>query len=216
MGKPKLFKFDDLKNIPFVFDRKSGLKGKWASDFFKNDGDVVLELACGKGEYTRGMAELFPEKNFIGMDIKGNRIWSGSRLATMAGLENIAFVRDQIDHIDKHFAADEVSEIWITFADPFLKPSKWKKRLTAPRFLNLYKDLLKPGGIIHLKTDNDVLYEFTFGVIESEGHELIHNYNDIYSQGVSHLCHDITTHYESMHLKNGLTIKYVAFRLRGN
>lgn len=213
MGKPKLFKFNDLKNIPYVFERESGLKGKWNEEFFENEADIVLELACGRGEYARGMAERFPERNFIGMDIKGNRIWSACRLVEQAGLENIAFVRDQIDHIDKHFAPNEVSEIWITFADPFLKPSKWKKRLTAPHFLNLYKEILKPEGIIHLKTDSDVLYQYTLGVIGKEGYEIIHNYDDVYSQGVSHLCHDITTYYESKHLKNGLTIKYLAFRL---
>ena len=214
MGRPKLFKFEDLKNFSTVFDRESTMKGKWRSDYFQNDGELILELACGKGEYTRGLAELFPDKNFIGMDVKGNRLWSAAKLGQTAGLTNIAFVRAQIDHIEEFFNEEEIDEIWITFADPFLKPSKWKKRLTSPIFLDHYSKILKPNGLIHLKTDNDVLYEFTKQVIESEGHHLLHDCSDIYANDETHLTHHIQTYYEQMHLKNELTIKYLCFKLK--
>jgi tRNA (guanine-N7-)-methyltransferase len=215
MGKPKLFKFADLKNHPNVLEKDNRLKGKWRSDFFKNDGELIVELACGRGEYTLGLAEKFLDKNFIGVDIKGNRIWSGARLGVLAGLKNFAFIRTQIDHIDEYFEKDEVDEIWITFADPFLKPSKWKKRLTAPTFLDLYRKILKPNGVIHLKTDSTVLYEFTRKVVLDSGHLVLHDYDDIYGSKVSHLCHDIQTYYERKHLKNGLSIKYLSFQLKG-
>ncbi|MCP4122079.1 MAG: tRNA (guanosine(46)-N7)-methyltransferase TrmB [Bacteroidetes bacterium] len=213
MGRPKLEKFADLKNMPQVMDEDPGMKGRWKKDFFKNDGEMVLELACGKGDYTLGLAQLFPEKNFVGMDLKGNRIWSAAKVGEQLGLTNIGFVRAQIDHIDDYFDENEIDEIWITFADPYLKPSKWKKRLTSSKFLKLYKPILKSGGLIHLKTDNEVLYEFTLEVIKEQGLELIHNYDDIYAAGVTNLTHNIQTYYEKMHLKNGLTIKYVCFRL---
>jgi tRNA (guanine-N7-)-methyltransferase len=213
MGKPKLFKFADLKNHANIFDEDNRMKGKWKEEFFRNDSEIVLELACGKGEYTIGLAKLFPGRNFIGMDLKGNRIWSGARIGRLEGLSNIAFIRNQIDHIEEFFEFGEVDEIWITFPDPYLKPSKRKKRLTSPRFLALYRKILKKGGRIHLKTDNDELYDFTLAVIREGGHELIHNHSDIYAEGVCHLTHDIQTYYEKLHLKNGLTIKYVCFKL---
>lgn len=213
MGKPKLFKFADLNNMPNVFQKDTGMKGKWHAGFFGNDAPITLELACGKGDYTLGLAERFPERNFIGMDIKGNRIWSAARKGRLAGLENVAFVRGQIDHLTDYFASGEVDEIWITFPDPFLKPSRWKKRLTAPRFLELYRHVLRPGGRIHLKTDNDVLYAFTLQVLERGGHKILHQYNDIYAAGVEALTYGIQTYYEQMHLRNGLTIKYVCFEL---
>lgn len=214
MGKPKLFKFADLQNHPNIFDKDPGMKGRWRTDFFRNDADIILELACGKGDYTNGLAGKFPDKNFIGMDLKGNRIWSAARTGRLEGLDNVAFIRDQIDHIEDYFAPGEVSEIWITFPDPYLKPSKWKKRLTAPRFLALYSKILASGGCIHLKTDNDVLYQFTLETIAREGHEVLHDYDDIYEAGVSHMTHDIQTYYEKMHLRSGLTIKYICFRLK--
>ena len=213
MGKPKLVKFEELKSMPNVFDKDGAMKGKWRNEFFKNESKITLELACGKGDYTRGLAVQFPEENFIGMDLKGNRIWTGTTLADKAGLKNVAFIRDQIDHLDTYFEAGEVDEIWITFPDPYLRESKSKKRLTSPKFLEVYRPILKKGGLVNLKTDNDVLYNFTLEVIEEQGLEIIHNYKDIYEAGVSHLTHEIQTHYEGMHLKNDLTIKYICFKI---
>lgn len=214
MGKKsKLEKFAELPHMANVFEKNPAMKGKWRSDYFKNDTKVTLELACGKGDYARGLAQQFPEENFIGMDIKGNRIWTAATIASNENLNNVAFIRDQIDHLADYFEPEEVDEIWITFADPFLQKSKSKKRLTSTKFLPVYKQVLKKGGLIHLKTDSDVLYEFTLETIEELGLEIVHNYDDIYKAEVSHLCYDIKTYYEQMHLKNGLTIKYVCFKL---
>ncbi len=213
MGRTKLEKFEDLKSIDIVFERDGKMKGNWRKDFFKNNNKITLELACGKGEYTRGFAKIFPEENFIGMDIKGNRIWSAINLAKKEELQNVAFIRDQIDHLEEYFEPGEVDEIWITFSDPFLRPRKAKKRLTSSKFLPIYQSVLKKGGLVHLKTDSDLLYQFTLEVIEENQLKIIHNYNDIYGQGVTHLTHDIQTYYELMHLKNQLTIKYICYQI---
>ena len=211
MGKNKLEKFAELKEMSNVFEKDGQMKGKWNSNYFKRDAKLTLELACGKGDYARGLAQLFPKENFIGMDIKGNRIWTAATIATNEELENVAFIRDQIDHLEEYFEEGEVDEIWITFADPFLQPGRSKRRLTSPKFLEVYKPILKKGGHIHLKTDSDVLYEFTLETIEELGLKIIHNYPDIYGSEVTHLTHNIQTYYEQKHLKNGLTIKYVCF-----
>ena len=211
MGR-KLNKYEELKTIENVFERDPSMKGRWRESFFKNDRDIVLELACGKGDYTNGLAALFPEKNFIGMDLKGNRIWSAARIGRINELKNVAFIRDQIDQIDEYFEDGEVSEIWITFADPYLKKSKAKKRLTSSKFLLLYQKILPPGGVMHLKTDSDVLYEFSKVSIVEFGCEIIDDHPDIYAEGVTHKTHYIQTHYEKMHLKIGRIIKYLSWR----
>jgi tRNA (guanine-N7-)-methyltransferase len=213
MGKSKLEKFAELKTLENVFERDGGMKGNWRNQFFKNNSKITLELACGKGEYTRGLAQLFPEENFIGMDIKGNRIWTAVNVAQKADLKNVAFIRDQIDHLEDYFEPGEVDEIWITFSDPFLQPGRAKKRLTSNKFLPLYQSVLKKGGLVHLKTDSDTLYHFTLEVIAENNLKIIHNYNDIYDQNVAHLTYNIQTYYEGMHLKNGLTIKYICYQI---
>lgn len=213
MGKSKLEKFAELKTFENVFERDGKMKGKWRTDFFKNDAKLTLELACGKGEYTRGLAKIFPDENFIGMDIKGNRIWTAQDRAKKEELSNVAFIRDQIDLIEEYFEEGEVDEIWITFSDPFLKPGKSKYRLTSSKFIPHYKKVLKKGGLVHLKTDNDVLYNFTLDEIKENNYTIIHNHDDIYGQKVTHLTHEIQTYYEQKHLKNGLTIKYICFQI---
>jgi tRNA (guanine-N7-)-methyltransferase len=213
VGKNKLFKFADLANKKNVFERNPVLKGRWQQDFFKNNNDIMIELACGKGDYSIGMAALFPEKNFIGMDIKGNRIWSAATIAEKQNLENIAFIRDQIDKIDEYFEPEEISEIWITFADPFPKKSDHKRRLTSAKFLPLYKKILKYNGIIHLKTDSDILYDYTKEVLAEFPSEIIKDYPDVYAMQKNSELYGIQTYYEKMHLQNNKTIKYLCFKL---
>ena len=165
MGQKKLQRFEELKTFSNVLQFPENMPGKWNS-FFNNSHPIVLELACGKGEYAVSLGKMFPEKNFIGVDLKGNRIWVGAKKALENNLNNVAFLRTQIDKIADYFAKNEVSEIWITFPDPQLRNSKAKKRLTHPKFLRSYQQFLIPGGLIHLKTDSPNLYEFTKLVIE--------------------------------------------------
>src|SRR6195952_1312475 len=163
MGKDKLRRFAEIETFSNVLQLDEGkpYKGGWSKSFFKNDNPVVLELACGKGEYTVNLAQLFPGKNFIGVDYKGNRIWRGAKTAVEDGVNNVAFLRIQIENLLDYFAHGEIDEIWITFPDPQPQLSREKKRLTSPRFLTKYKELLKPGGNVNLKTDNDVLHAYT-------------------------------------------------------
>ena len=162
-----------LADLPNVFQLPVSLKGKWKDETFRNDREIILELACGKGEYCIAMAQLFPAKNFLGMDVKGARIWRGATEAERLQLKNVAYIRAYIDHIGDYFAAGEIDEIWITFPDPYLSKSKAKKRLTSPVFLNRYRNILKPGGIVHLKTDDDQLYAFTLQTIHEQGGKLL-------------------------------------------
>ena len=199
--------------MTIVFQRDGSMKGHWHSDYFRNNHSIVLELACGKGDYTRGMAALFPEKNFIGVDIKGNRLWTAARLAQEAGLDNVAFIRDQIDLLGEYFTPGEISEIWITFPDPFPRKRDAKRRLTAPKFLDVYRSVSKPGTVLHLKTDSDSLYAFTKEVIAEQNLEVLKDYPDIYAVGVSHEVYNIQTYYEQLHLREGRTIKYISFLL---
>jgi tRNA (guanine-N7-)-methyltransferase len=164
MAQKKLLRFKEIKSFPNVMEYPENMQGEWNS-FFKNNNPNILELACGKGEYTVGLAKLYPGKNFIGVDIKGNRMWAGAKFALVNNLMNAAFLRTQIDKIDQYFTKGEINEIWIIFPDPQLRKSKTKKRLTHPRFLRLYNHFLKPGGLIHLKTDSPDLYHFTKTVI---------------------------------------------------
>lgn len=219
MGKNKLKKFRDMETIDFVFQypfatlKDSGfpLKGKWHSDFFKNDNPIVLELGCGKGEYAVGLAKRFPNKNFIGMDIKGARMWTGACQAREQGLTNVAFLRTNIELLPHFFDIDEVSEIWITFPDPQMK--KVRKRLTSTRFLELYRQVLKENGIIHLKTDSPFLYTYTHLLTEHNNIKTIIDTDDLYHSDIVTDILEIKTFYEQQWLDRGLTIKYISFPL---
>lgn len=212
MGQKKLIRFAELKTFPNVLQYPEDIKGKWAG-FFKNSNPIILELACGKGEYAVGLAQLYPGKNFVGIDQKGNRIWVGAKKALQSNLTNVAFLRIQIDNIQDYFAAKEVSEIWITFPDPQLRTGKAKKRLTHPKFLRLYQQFLIPSGPIHLKTDSPNLYRFTKTVIEKYNCNLIEDLANVYtSQNVSDEL-KIKTHYESLDIAKSNRIHYLKFSL---
>ena len=216
MGMGKLKKFEELKEFNNVLEKPDSklVKGKWAENIFKNDHPIVLELACGKGDYTLALAKRFPNKNFIGIDIKGHRLHVGARKALKQELDHVHFLRIFIDHIDVYFAEKEVSEIWITFPDPYLKKRDASKRLTSPKFLNLYKKILQPGGNIHLKTDSAELFSYTKEVVEEHKLKVTQLIEDVYAGDHSNeLLTDIQTHYEKKHLKNGRTIRSVSFRL---
>jgi tRNA (guanine-N7-)-methyltransferase len=223
MALNKLQMFAEMKIMPNVVEygfrdlEAKGLhplRGKWHAGFFKNEKPIVLELGCGKGEYTLGLAQRYPDKNFIGVDVKGARLHRGAKDASDRKLDNAAFLRIRIDFINAIFGENEVDEIWITFPDP--QKEKARKRLTAPGFLVRYAHLLKPGGIIHLKTDSQELHEYTKQVIAKEGHTILDASNDIYNDGRKHdeLLTTIQTTYEKRFLAEGLRITYVAFRLK--
>lgn len=186
-------------------------KGKWASDFFKNTNPVVLELACGKGEYTVNLAKMFPGKNFIGIDYKGNRIWRGAKDALEEGVNNVGFLRIQIETMLDYFAAGEIDEIWITFPDPQPQISREKKRLTSPRFLEKYKQVLKPGGYINLKTDDDGLHAYTAEKIDELGLKLHVKTEDLYHSEYADEVLSIKTYYEKKYLKDNKNINYLKF-----
>lgn len=220
MGKNKLARFAENETFANLFQltyeqvTKEGfaLKGKWNEDFFKNDNPIVLELGCGKGEYTVGLAKKYPNKNFIGIDIKGARLWRGCKTSNEDKMTNVAFVRTHIQMIESYFAENEVSEIWITFPDPQLK--KPNKRLTCERFLSLYKNILKSEGIVHLKTDSQELYEFTKDeVLIPTKREILYNTNDLYNSDFKEDVIEIQTFYEAMYLKIGKPITYLKFKL---
>jgi tRNA (guanine-N7-)-methyltransferase len=212
MAQKKLKRFAEIKTFQNVLEYPENTAGKW-NEFFKNNNDIVLELACGKGEYAIGLGKLYPEKNLIGVDIKGNRIWVGATKALDFNLKNVAFLRTQIQMIDQYFVSNEVSEIWITFPDPQLRFSKADKRLTHPRYLRLYKKFLMPGGKIHLKTDSPDLYNFTKAIIDLYGLTLILDIADVHkSQPLSNEL-NIKTHYESLDIAKSKTIFYLCFSL---
>ena len=217
MSKNKLAKFAELNTFGHVIqlsyskliNEGFGLKGRWDSDFFKNDNPVVLELGCGKGEYTLGLARLFPDKNFIGIDIKGSRMWSGAKEVEQQGLVNCGFVRTNIELLSHFFAATEVSEIWITFPDPQMK--RVNKRLTATRFLRDYSKILQPGGLIHLKTDSDFLYQYTKATIDLNHFQVLVDTDDLYASGMADEILSIRTYYEQQWLDRGKKIKYMKY-----
>lgn len=188
------------------------MQGKWAS-YFHNSNPIILELACGKGEYAVGLGRLLPDRNLIGVDLKGNRIWVGAKIALMEKLANVAFIRSQIDKIELYFHRGEVSEIWITFPDPHLRTSKAKKRLTHPHFLRLYQKILVPNGKIHLKTDSPDLYQFTKSVINLYGLELVEDNSDIHAQNEVSDELKIKTYYESLDIAKSTRIHYLQFQL---
>ena len=212
MGQKKLMRFEELKTFPNVLQYPEGMKGNWHL-FFKNQNPIILELACGKGEYAVGLGKMYPQKNFIGIDIKGNRIWRGAKTALQEGLHNVAFLRTQIDKITDYFDTNEVSEIWITFPDPQLRLSKIKKRLTHPRFLRLYQKFLQPDGVIHLKTDSPDLYNFTKTVINFYGLDLLVDYDDVYILPDLPDELKIKTHYEALDIAQSKRVYYLQFKI---
>lgn len=212
MGHKKLIKFQAIDTFKNVLQYPENMKNNW-KDFFKNDNPITLELACGKGEYSVNLGREHKDRNFIGIDIKGNRIHNGAKIALNEGLENVAFLRTHIGKINDYFGKDEVSEIWIVFADPFLKKGKEKNRLTHARFLSYYQQILKPGSIINLKTDSKVLYDFTLETIEEVGCTIVENIADIYGKNMVKGPLAIQTFYEKMHLLDNRTIYYVSFTL---
>ncbi len=217
MGKNKLRKFAEMEHMdcvlqyPFAVLNSSGfpLKGKWHGDFFVNSNPIVLELGCGHGEYTVGLARLCPDKNFIGIDIKGARMYNGASQVRREGLSNAAFLRTSIELLDHFFAPGEVSEIWITFPDPQMK--KVRKRLTSSRFLDLYRKVMNPDGKIHLKTDSPFLYTYTSQLLRKNNIDPDIDTDDLYHSEVASRVPDIRTHYESQWLDRGLTIKLLSF-----
>jgi len=212
MGQKKLIRFEALKSFPNVLQHPENMKGNW-KNYFKNDNPITLELACGKGEYSVGLGRQYKNRNFIGVDIKGNRIYTGAKRALSEDLTNIAFLRAQIQQVTNYFDKDEVEEIWIIFPDPFLRDSKAKNRLTHARFLKEYQQVLRDGGIIHLKTDSKELYDFTLESITEQGCVIHENVADIYGKGKAVDALAIQTFYEQMHLADGRTIYYVSFSL---
>jgi tRNA (guanine-N7-)-methyltransferase len=220
VGKNKLARWTEFGSYDNVIQPQIGevagkdhpIKGQWNSGLFKNNNPIVLELGCGKGEYTVGLAEKFPDTNFIGIDIKGARMWRGARTANELNLPNVAFLRTRIEFINSFFSSDEVDEIWITFPDPHPGGRNSNKRLTSPWFLNSYRLLLKDKGLIHLKTDNKELYEFTLKTIACNNIEIISSTSDLYS-GPGNNILSIRTHYEKIFLAAGMKITYVSFRL---
>jgi tRNA (guanine-N7-)-methyltransferase len=213
MGKDKLKRFAEVNTFVNVLQLDAGkpMKGQWATGFFKNNNPVVLELACGKGEYTVNLARLFPGKNFIGIDYKGNRIWRGAKTAIEDGVPNVGFLRIQIENITDYFDAGEVDEIWITFPDPQPQISREKKRLTFPKFLERYKSILKPGGFVNLKTDNDGLHAYTSEKIEELGLKLHVKTEDLYHSPCADGVLSIKTYYEKKYLKDNKNINYLKF-----
>lgn len=212
MGQKKLVRFAAINKYKNVLQYPQGMKGNW-KDYFHNTNPVTLELACGKGEYSVGLGRQHKDKNFIGVDIKGNRIYIGAKKALEEGLENVAFLRTHILQIEDYFEQGEVEAIWIIFPDPFLRESREKNRLTHPRFLYRYQRILKPGGIINLKTDSKELYDYTLEMIVETGCNIVENIADIYGKGKATGPLAIQTHYEGMHLAEGRTIYYLAFTL---
>lgn len=222
MGKNKLAKFAEMAQLPNVFqcgaqqmdahNEALCMKGRWGKDFFHNNHPIILELGCGKGEYTVGLAQLFPDKNFIGVDIKGARMWTGAKYAHEHGMGNVGFLRTNIEFIDTFFAPNEVSEIWITFPDPQMK--KTTKRLTSTNLLRRYQNILTDQGVIHLKTDSNFLYTYTTEMVKANSYEVLQTTENLYASDTNNPILGIKTYYEQQWLSRGLAIKYISFRLK--
>lgn len=227
MGKAKMFKIHSIDSFPNVFQnehytdpllknsegQKVDLKGKWRQDFFKNNNPLVLELACGKGDYSLALAQKYPNKNFIGVDSKGARIYTGSKLALENKLHNLAFARMRIENITNFFAPGEIDEIWITFPDPFPKKGDARRRLSSKGFIERYRQICKPGATIHFKTDDLPLFHFTKETVDELGLKTSYYKEDIYRAPLDFEELNIKTHYEKQHLANGRTINYLSFQL---
>ncbi len=217
MARQKRKKFAEIESLDNIVQEGKinfgKLKGKWASDFFKNDKPIVLELGCGRGEYTVGLARLFPDKNFIGVDIKGDRMYKGSKAAVEEKLENVAFLRIMIQEIEEHFAENEISEIWVTFPDPRPRNRDIKRRLTSERYFKKYYQLLKDGGLFHLKTDSRPLFDFSLEVIEKLPKDnLIYTF-DLYQSDYKDDHFGIKTRYENKFMSEGFSINYLRFNI---
>jgi len=221
VGKNKLQKFAENETFDLLFQpsleevwqKDFHMKGRWNADFFKNSNPIVLELGCGKGEYTINLAKMNPYVNYIGVDIKGARLWKGAKEATLLPLPNVAFIRTRIDNIASFFSPQEVSEIWITFPDPQPRSSKAKKRLTSSRFLGYYQKFIKENAPVHLKTDSQPLHEYTKALVEQNQLKLINCTTDLYNSNITHPALGIKTFYENMFLEQGLPITYISFLL---
>lgn len=223
MSQNKLFRFAEITRFPNVMEQVQTsetindhpIKGKWNTDFFKNNNPIVLELGCGKGEYTVGMGMNNATKNFIGSDLKGNRIYIGAKTALENNRTNIGFLRTRIENIETSFATEEVSEIWITFPDPQPQKPRERKRLTHPNFLKKYKNILKKGGVVHLKTDSELLYNYTLGIIKENNLPLYYNTPNLYADDNPELTEmkKIKTYYENMFSNKGYNITYIQFGL---
>jgi tRNA (guanine-N7-)-methyltransferase len=222
-SKNKLKRFNENATFSNVFqplreeitDETFKLKGKWNADFFKNDNPIVLELGCGKGEYSVSLGERFPDKNFIGIDIKGARFWRGAKTALENNMNNVAFIRTQIELIDLLFEENEVSEIWITFPDPQIKYKRTKHRLTNEVFLAKYKKVLKIDGVVHLKTDSEFMHGYTLGLLHGKGHEVLYaNHNVYHNEGAPVEVTDIQTFYEKQYLEVDKAITYIRFKIK--
>ena len=222
-SKNKLKRFRENETFQNVVQPNRGelmtgefhLKGKWNETFFKNNAPLVLELGCGKGEYSVGLAKKFPDKNFIGIDIKGARFWRGAKTAQEENMNNVAFLRAQIELIDFAFAENEVDEIWITFPDPQIKYKRTKHRLTNSDFLKKYKRILKLDGVVNLKTDSEFMHGYTLGLLHGQGHEVVYANNDVYHQeGSPEEVTAIQTFYESQYLELGKPITYIKFKIK--
>lgn len=219
MGRKKLARFkanEENRNVvqegKEIFEE---IKGNWRKEQFKNEQPVVVELACGRGEFTVGLARIYPDHNFIGVDIKGSRIWKGSSTATAEGLENVAFLRTQIELLDRFFDKEEISELWITFPDPRPRDGDEKKRLTSPRFLDMYKPMVDKKGVVHFKTDNTGLFDYTLEVLEKRRDvELLNYTHDFYQSDLKDDHHGIKTRYEAMFSAKGEKIKYMKFKFK--
>jgi tRNA (guanine-N7-)-methyltransferase len=217
MGKSKLDKFAEMETFDHVIqvpynklkESDFSLKGNWNKEFFKNGNPIVLELGCGKGEYTVGLARRFPRMNFIGIDIKGARMWKGAREIHLQGIKNAGLLRTNIELLPFFFAKNEVNEIWLTFPDPQMK--KTRKRLTSTRFMELYCKFLVPGGSLHLKTDSNFLFQYTSAMADENNFEVIHATDDLYNSGMADEIPDIKTFYEQQWLSRGIKIKYLKF-----
>lgn len=221
MGKDKLRKFAENETFNNLFQpsfddvwgKEHQIKGNWHREYFKNNNPIVLELGCGKGEYTVNLSKMYPEKNFIGVDIKGARIWKGAKEAYEGQMANVAFVRTRIENILSFFGKEEVSEIWVTFPDPQPRPARAKKRLTSSRFLTHYQKFVKPNSIVHLKTDSQGLHEYTKALVEQNEMQIDVCTNDLYGSGIADPILSIRTHYESLFLEKGKPITYIRFIL---
>lgn len=222
-SKNKLRRFKENENFPNVVqpsreevtEEHFKYKGSWNSSFFKKNQPIVLELGCGKGEYTVSLAKQYPEKNFLGIDIKGARFWRGAKTALEEDLDNVGFLRSQIELVNLLFGQHEVDEIWITFPDPQIKYKRTKHRMTNPEFLEKYRKVLKPGGVLHLKTDSEFMHGYTLGLLHGQGHEVLYANHDVYKNSYSpEEVVGIQTFYEKQYLEKGKPITYIRFRLK--